>query len=74
MPIQTTKNHITKENKRRNKMSNDYYPGEQMQEINGERLIAQCRSNDLFATESAILYGHGTAVSWAALRADGSLS
>jgi hypothetical protein len=55
-------------------MSNDYYPGEQMQEINGERLIAQCRSNDLFATESAILYGHGTAVSWAALRADGRLS
>ena len=55
-------------------MSNDYYLGEQTQEINVERFTAQYRSNDPYATESTILYGHGTAVSCFALQADGSLS
>ena len=55
-------------------MSNDNYPGEQKRGIDGERFTAQYRSNNLFATESTILCGQGTAVSCAALQADGSLS
>lgn len=63
-----------KKTKGKKQMSNDYYLGEQTQEINVERFTAQCRSNDLFATESAILYGQGTVISCATLQADGSLS
>ena len=55
-------------------MSNDYYPGEQTQEINGEPFTAQYRSNDSFTTELAILCGQGTAVNYAPLQANGSLS
>ena len=63
-----------KKTKGKKQMSNDYYPGEQIQEINAEPFTAQYRSNNLFATESTILWGQGTAVSCAALQADGSLS